>query len=206
VRVEELFGEAARDAVSRAVETAEARTSGEIVVMVVEASDGYAGVRMGAAAALGFIAGLAVLALGLDPVLWLPPVQLAGFGLGFALGGLRALLGRLAPRALQDASVDRAARAAFLSEGVLETRDRTGILIYVSLLEHRVQVLADRGIHARVEAGTWDGVVERILAGVRAERAEAGLVEAIACCGELLAQHFPPRPDDKDELANRMRG
>jgi len=89
---------------------------------------------------------------------------------------------------------------------VVETRERTGILLYVSLLEHRVEVLADRGIHERVEPGTWDGVVARVLDGIRTGRAEAGLVDAITHCGELLAQHFPVQPDDSDELPNRLRG
>ena len=206
MKVEELFSDAARDAVSRAVEAAEARTSGEIVVMVVESSDDYTGVRMAAAAVLAFSAGVALLAFELDPRIWLPPVQLAGFVLGFALGGLRPVLGRLVPSRIRAASVERASRLAFLAEGVVETRERTGILIYVSLLEHRVEVLADRGIHARVQPGTWDGVVARILDGIRTRRAEAGLVDAIVYCGELLAQHFPPGPDDRDELSNRLRG
>ena len=102
-------------------------------------------------------------------------------------------------------AVDRAARLAFLSQGLVETRDRTGILIFVSLLEHRVEVIADRGIDTKVQPGTWDGVVDATLSGIRERRAEEGLCEAIRTCGELLAAEFPPRPDDTDELANRLR-
>jgi len=206
MKVEELFCDAARDAVKRAVAAAEANTSGEIVAMVVARSDDYVGLRIALGAALAFAAGLGVLALGLDAWLWLPPIQLATFAVAFAISGLRPVLAPLVPASLRDASVDRAARLAFLAEGVLETRARTGILLYVSLLEHRVEVLADRGIHERVEAGTWDGVVARILDGIRTDRAESGLVSAIEHCGELLARHFPPDADDRNELPDRLRG
>ena len=87
--------------------------------------------------------------------------------------------------------------------GLVETRERTGILIYVSLLEHRVVVLADRGIHSRVEAGTWDAVVERVVVGIRENRAEAGLADGIRLCGEILAERFPIRAGDLNELPNR---
>ncbi len=66
-------------------------------------------------------------------------------------------------------------------------------------------MLADRGIDERVEQGTWDGVVRTVLRGIRAKRVDEGLVEAIQLCGDILAQQFPPRPDDADELANRLR-
>ena len=90
--------------------------------------------------------------------------------------------------------------------GLVETRERTGILIFVSLLEHRVVVLADRGIHARVAEGTWDGVVARIVTGIRAGRAEEGLADGIRACGEILAGRLPGRPDDRNELPNAPRG
>jgi putative membrane protein len=204
-RVEALLDEGARNAIEAAVAEAEARTSGEIVPVIVDRSDGYPGVRAAAAALLAFAAGVAVLGLGLDPWLWLPPAQIAAFALGYLAAGQRALLRWLIPDGVRAERVDRAAGLAFLEHGLVETRDRTGILIYVSLLEHRVLVLADRGIHERVAAGTWDGVVRLVLDGIREGRAEEGLVAGIRCCGEILAADFPPRPDDSDELSNRPR-
>lgn len=206
MRAEELFTGAAQRAIADAVRSAEERTSGEIVPMVVDRSDAYPGVRAAAAALLAFAAGVGVLGAGVDPWLWLPPTQLAVFVAGFAAFGRRPLLRLLIPERVGAERVDRAARLAFLSEGLADTRDRTGILIYVSLLEHRVEVLADRGIDERVAEGTWDGLVERILAGVRARRAEEALAQAIGHCGSELAQHFPRRDDDENELADHLRG
>ena len=205
MRVEALFSGAGREAIEAAVRAAEANTSGEIVPMVVDRSDAYPGVRAASGALLAFAAGMGVLESGIDPWLWLFPTQFVVFGAGYALFGWRPLLRWLIPAGVAAERVDRAAQLAFLAEGVVETRDRTGILIYVSLLEHRVEVLADRGIHSQVEAGTWDGIVERVLTGIRSARAEEGLIDAIAHCGELLAERFPPRHDDTDELGNTLR-
>ncbi len=206
MRVEELFQADAREAISRAVASAEASTSGEIVPMVVERSDAYPGVRAAAAALLAFASAILVLAAPLDPWIWLPPMQVAVFVIGYLAFGQRILLRLLIPAPVREERVARAARLAFLSEGLVDTRDRTGILIYVSLLERQVLVLADRGIDTQVPPGTWDGVVDHILQSIRARRAEVGLVEAIGLCGEILAERFPPRPDDRNELTDELRG
>jgi putative membrane protein len=205
MRVEELFGGTAFDAIEHAVQAAEQRTSGEIVPMIVQQSHDYAGVRAAAAALVAFAAGACVLAAPISAALWLPPAQLAAFALGYWIVGHPRVLRVLLPQRRADWAVERAARLAFFEGGLVETRDRTGILIYISLVEHRVVVLADRGIDERVEPGTWDGVVARILSGIRERKAEAGLIEAIGLCGELLAASFPPRHDDTDELSNRPR-
>jgi putative membrane protein len=205
MRVEELFSKEGHEAVRAAVREAERSTSGEIVPMVVARSDDYPGVRAVSAVILAFAAGVVVLASPLDARLWLPPVQLVAFVASYALAGWPPVLRRLLPTSIRTARVHQAAHLAFLDEGVVETRDRTGVLLYISLLEHRVEIVADRGIDERVQEGTWEGVVRLILDGIRRRRAEEGLVDAIRLCGEILAVQFPPRPDDTDELANRLR-
>jgi putative membrane protein len=205
MKVEELFRPEAHDRIERAVQQAERQTAGEIVPMVVPRSGDYTGLRAVLAAALAFGTGLVVLALPIEPTLWLPPAEVASFAAAFLGLGWAPVLRLLIPERARATAVDRAARLAFLEHDLVETRDRTGILIYISLLEHRVCVLADRGIDERVEPGTWDGVVETILRGIRARRAEEGLVDAIAACGAVLAQSFPARADDTDEISNRLR-
>jgi putative membrane protein len=101
-------------------------------------------------------------------------------------------------------AVHTLALASFSQHGLHYTRDHTGILILVSLLEHRVEVLADRGINAKVEAGTWQEVVNDLTAGLKSGQACDGFCKAITRCGEILATHFPRQSDDKDELPNRL--
>ncbi|MFI5314829.1 MAG: TPM domain-containing protein [Myxococcota bacterium] len=206
MHVDALLAPDGAAAVTAAVSGAERMTSGEIVPVVVAHSDAYADLRLAAA---GLVAlGLGGAALGLAPEisLWIVPAQLCAVGALYWLFGRRPLLRHLLPNALAAERVHRAASLAFHDAALVETRDRTGILIYVSLLERRVQVMADRGIHARVADGTWDGVVERVLAGIRAGRAEQGLIDGIRLCGEILGASFPPRPGDRNELPDRPRG
>jgi len=202
--VEELLAPGAFDAIEAAVRDAERGTSGEIVPIVVERSDSYADVRLGAAALVSIASG-GLLAWLLPLGHWLVPTQFGVFALLCGAFGWRPVLGAVAPNPLFSQRVHQAASVAFYDAGLVETRDRTGILIYVSLLERRVEVVADRGIHARVADGTWDEVVERVLAGIRAGRADQGLISGIRRCGEILAASFPPRPDDANELPDRPR-
>ncbi len=206
MRASELLDERGRAAIAAAVQAAERATSGEIVPVIVERSDAYAEPRFGAAALVAFASGAVALAFapGLAP--WLVPTQLGVFAAGAWLFGRAALLRRLVPEEVVSRRVARAAALTFHEAGLVETRERTGILIYVSLLEHRVVVLADRGIHARVEPGTWDEVVARIVTGIRERRAEAGLADGIRLCGEILSERFPIRPDDRNELPDTPRG
>ena len=206
MRASELLDERGIAAIEAAVRSAERATSGEIVPVIVERSDAYAELRFGAAALVAFAAGALALLLTPELAHWLVPTQLGVFAAGAWLFGRSALLRHLIPADVAAKRVARAAALAFHESGLVETRDRTGILIYLSLLEHRVIVLADRGIHARVEAGTWDAVVARVVAGIKERRAEAGLADGIRLCGEILSQRFPSRPGDVDELPNTPRG
>jgi putative membrane protein len=204
--VEELLAPGAFDHIEAAVRDAERTTSGEIVPVVVERSDSYADVRIGAAALLAIASGGLLLALAPELERWLVPTQIGVFAALCAGFRWRPLLGALTPHVLFAHRVHHSASLAFHEAGLMETRERTGILIFVSLLERRVEVIADRGVHARVADGTWNDVVERVLAGIRAGHADQGLVAGIRRCGEILAAHFPPRPDDRNELPDRPRG
>jgi putative membrane protein len=94
--------------------------------------------------------------------------------------------------------------AAFTAQGLHYTRAHTGILILASLLEHRVEVLADKGINEKVPVGTWDEVVQILTRGLKTRNACDAYCKAIERCGDILAQHFPRPPDDQDELGNKL--
>ena len=206
MRVEELLGEGGVAAIEAAVRAAELRTSGEIVPVIVERSDDYAELRLALATLAAFALGAALTWLAPELLYWIVPTQIGVFALLVLLLDLRPILRLVLPARLARARVERAAELAFLEAGVAETRERSGVLIFVSLLERHVAVLADRGIHAHAADGTWDGVVGLVISGIRAGRAEHGIVDGIRRCGEILAARFPVRPGDVDELPDRPRG
>jgi uncharacterized membrane protein len=101
---------------------------------------------------------------------------------------------------------DALARAALVFErlGMHRTAARHGVLIYVSIEDHKVAVLGDRGIHERVGQAYWDGLLQAVLEHFRARRFREGLVHAVAEVGAELRRHFPRRPDDVNELPDRV--
>lgn len=202
-----------REAVSRAEE----RTAGEIVPVIVAASDRYhVAVWKGAA-----IAALAALAFALlffrfyDGWGW--GWLHTGWGTAFltlSLGIAGALIGAFVPAAKRQLAgqseitraVHRRAVKAFLDEEVFATRDRTGILIFISMLERRIEVLGDAGINEKVAPEEWADVVEHISLGIKRGRIADGIIAAIEDCGKLLERRgVEIKADDTNELPDTIR-
>ena len=206
-----------RDRIRDAVGRAEQHTAGEIVPVVVPRSDDYeTAVWRGAGAAV--LGALAVVLLILRiytgwGLAWLfAPWGVALVGLAAATAG--ALLARyvyplqrlLAGGERLDETVHRRALQAFVEEEVFDTRDRTGILLFVSLREHRIEVLGDTGINQRVDPDDWAEVVARIRRGIKNDNLTEGLVEAIEICGRLLKRKgVGVGPNDENELTDAVR-
>ena len=109
----------------------------------------------------------------------------------------------LDPRALCGGmSARRRAEALFSSLRVWDTEHNSGVLIYVQLVDRRIEIVADRGISARVAQAQWDAICRRMEAAFRDRRFEAGALAAIGEITKLLAQHFPPLSENPDELPN----
>jgi hypothetical protein len=85
---------------------------------------------------------------------------------------------------------------------VWDTEHNSGVLIYVQVVDRRIEIVADRGINSRVEQQTWDAISRTVETAFRAQRYEAGVIEGIREITALLAQHFPPTGANPDELPN----
>lgn len=136
---------------------------------------------------------------------WLLPVIFLGTLVLAALLSRWPVVARLASPAadLRHHSLLRA-ELEFHREGLGATRDRTGILLFISMLERQAVVLADKGIAGHLEPSTWNEVVATLLEGPKTGRWAEFLEKALRQCGGMLAQHFPPRADNKDELPNHV--
>ncbi len=208
MKVERFFGPEAQTRVAQAVRDAEARSTGQIVPVVVERSAHYHEVRWVGAVLLAALAtALAeTLRLGVT-VRELPFLQIAAGIAGALLAGLapveRLLAGR---REMAQATRVRALRA-FQENDLHHTAKGTGVLVFASLLERRAWVMGDHGIHSKMGEGEWERAVAALVAGIRSGDPATGFCDAIGRVGAKLAEHFPRGPGTAgpgNELPDRL--
>ncbi len=192
--------------ISQAITSAERGTSGEIVVVVAAHSDGYFYVPplVGAIVAL-FVPWLLIYfsTLGLVPIYL---AQLAVFGTVTALLLLLPMSARtaLVPSSFKRLHAHRRAVEQFVVQSLHTTAGRTGVLLFVSVAERHAEIVADKGIDARVPAGTWKKVIDDLTATIGEGHSADGFVAAIAAIGGHLARHFPPTSRDPNELPDHL--
>ncbi len=133
-------------------------------------------------------------------------IVLIGFFLGTKIATMYPSLGLIfIAKKLMKTEVERCAIEAFHRFKLAETKDATGILIYVSLFEHMVTVLGDSGINEKIEPDNWQDICDIAIQGIKNGDPAEGLVNAIEQCGALLSKHFPIQPDDENELGNELQ-
>ena len=209
------------DRIHAAIAAAEAGTSGEIFCVVARESGHYREVGLAWAAATALLAPPLSLVLGLKPSFFMAAmlmvvengwvashvgslnaevatalvgyaaVQAALFVLVLVLVSLAPVRRLVTPGGLKKAQVHARAMEQF-AHRLQTTRAATGVLVFASLAERRVEIVADETIHARVAQQTWDGAVQAALGPIRAGKAADGLIAAIEICGAALAEHCPP--------------
>ncbi len=212
--IQERFSPEDLERIKKAVRDAESKISGEIVPVFVEKSGFYTiatyrAALAGAAAVFlliiifdRYLPSLAVY----DPMFIFTFVLLGGF-----IGALKAhFIGFVKRLMLSQAHQDQATRqraeTAFLEEEVFNTRQRTGILIFVSFFEHEVIVMADKGISKVVDQKEWNAVVKIIIEHIKKGKITDGIVSAIGRCGDILLEKgFVITPDDINELGDELR-
>jgi len=94
--------------------------------------------------------------------------------------------------------------AVFQRLGMDRTALAHGVLVYVAVADRKLAVIGDRGIHARVGPGYWQELVAAVVAHLRDTGSRDGLTHAVGELGAALAWHFPRRPDDENELPDRV--
>ena len=203
------FSDSDKAMIMQAVIAAEKQTSGEIVPVIAHQSGDYAEVfRKISAIGIGLAAVIAICVHARYPffdVRYLILFPILGHSLGYVLMPFGALTRWVVGGTELAENVHNGALAAFSRHGLHHTKGETGVLIYISLLEHRVEILADRGIHSKVGEGYWREEVAKIVAGIKEKRAASALAEVIQEIGAKLAQHFPAAPGDKNELPDDLR-
>ena len=210
--------------VSDAVAKAEARTAGEIVTVVADRSDGYSDVALALAALVSFTA-LALFALFPDVFLGIIERFIDGWnhdwtdrellGIATALAILKFLAAyllllwqplrfALIPGPIKTARALGRAIDLFKVGAERRTHGRTGILIYLSMLERRAEIVADEAIVSKVTPDTWGEAMAAMLVEIKQGRVADGMIAAVERVGAVLAEHFPRAEDDVNELPDRL--
>jgi len=193
-----------RERISAAIHAAEAKTSGEIVCVLAETSSDATALPILVAALVALALPWLIVAFTAMPVSWILLLQVAVF---FALATLLCLPRvriALVPRAARRAIAHRVAMEQFMIRGIGRKKDRTGVLIFVSLAEHYARIIADQGIATRVPQSQWQGAVDALTGQMSGGRIADGFLAAIDRCGKVLEQHFPRSETSRDELPDRI--
>ncbi len=205
-----FLSEEEKKQIEAAVSQAEKKTSGEIVCLIQSASYHYPMAQVLGGTAMALPAALALTPY-IGGRLWLGTQNMWLFVSIFCLlFAIFYLLVKHTPPLKRwfisqreiDEEVEEAAVTSFFRHGLYRTRDATGVLIFISVFEHKVWVLADHGINAKVPEGQWDTIVAAIKDGIKAGQPAQAICQAVESAGRTLAEHFPVRPDDTDELDN----
>jgi putative membrane protein len=197
--------DADRARIEAAIAAAERRTTAEFVTVIARASDGYRYIPTLIAACATFVlSGLALL-LPLDfGHTAFYAGQVATFIALAVLFQWPPLKMRLIPQHVQAQRARLLAHEQFLDLGLSATRARTGVMLFVSVAEHYVEIVADAGIQRHVDDQFWQATVADFVTAVRAGRVADGFVTAIEACTGVMAAHHPWTPDDANELPNRL--
>jgi putative membrane protein len=191
------------DAISAGIHEVEKHTSGQLVCVLAHSSSDYAHIPILWASVLAMIAPW--------PLIYFTPwsvqriflLQLAVFIIGGLVFSWMPLRLALVPRAVRRARAHRAALEQFVVRGISRTRNRTGVLIFVSLAERYARIIADEGIAAKVPNAEWQAAIDALTGHMRDGRIAAGFTAAIERCGAVLAAHAPP-DGSPNELPDRL--
>ncbi|MDA8084575.1 MAG: hypothetical protein M0024_13030 [Nitrospiraceae bacterium] len=205
-RAETFFTEEEKSEISNATRRAESETAGEIAVMVVDSSERYRDAEIIGGIVFGSITAFALAELFFGASLWfyIPLTALLFFPFMHLVRVVPLLKSVLLGNERKAVAVGRRAMVAFYEKGLYKTRDNTGVLFFLSLLERKVWILADRGIYAKIDQETLNRFASIVSRGIKEGRACDALCRAITETGEILATHFPVQHDDTNELSDEV--
>ena len=208
------------DDIQAAVEAEEKNTSGEIAIALIRESDDYSfwelffAVLCGAAVFVFLLPFASRIQSVFSPLVWVrAPWQLPavlGFisfltiALFFFFANIPAIDRRIVPFGVRHRAVYTRALRHFVESGVYATENHSGILIFISVMEREVRIIADIGIASKIEQEEWNGIAKKLSLSFKSNTVKDGLLTAIQDCGALLKTHFPATNTDTNELPDGL--
>jgi putative membrane protein len=207
LKADRFFTPQEKEAISRAIKSVESRTIGEVAVILVDQSDPYPeGEFLGGILIGGLLAFMVTLLFFHGQIRFLIPLHFLFFlPLFFLFQKVPVLKTPFLGLRRKEAAVKRRALQAFYEKGLYRTRLNTGVLFFLSLLERKVWVLADKGIYQKLDQETLNRFARQVSEGIRNGQACPALIQALQGSGELLAQTFPVASGDLDELTDEVQ-
>ncbi len=203
-KADKFFTEEEKERLKATVHEVESKTIGEIVVMVVDHSDHYIEAEVLGGILLGSLLSLIATLLYFHSSIWsyVPLSFLFFFPCRFLFQRVDILKRLFIGIRKKEEAVRLRAERAFFERGLYKTKKNTGVLFFLSLLERKVWVLADKGIYEKMNQETLNRFANEVSRGIKENQACEALSKAIQEIEVLLSQHFPITPDDTDELPN----
>ncbi|HOV90866.1 MAG TPA: hypothetical protein PKW07_09180 [Syntrophorhabdaceae bacterium] len=201
-----FFTESEKKRIKEAISHAESKTAGEIATMIVDASSDYRDAEIIGGVLLSGIISLIITVLVFHSSLWMyiPLVFILFFPCSLLFKRFPLLkLTFVGIKRMEREVMERAIRG-FYEKGLYRTKDHTGVLFFISILERKVWVIADKGIHRKMEQDSLKRLAAMVSRGMREARACDALCEAIIEAGEILARYYPVSKDDINELTDEM--
>jgi putative membrane protein len=182
----------------------EARTIGEIATVVIDESSEYKEAEVIGGVFVGSLASLLISLLFFHASVWafIPFAFILFFPARLLFQKVPALKVAFISKTRKEKAVKERAIRTFYERGLYKTKKHTGILFFLSLLEHKVWILADKGIYGKIPQQMLNGFAGMVSKGIQERRARDALCDAITGVGELLWEHFPITDADTDELPN----
>lgn len=209
------------ETIKKAVETAEAKTTGEIALAVTSESAHYSFWELLASNCFAAIVLIVLLPFSSsirtiyenlywqNEPSWILPVFyiiscFASVVLFFYLANIPCIDRLIIPKVVRTSCVTNRAFRHFTESGVYDTAEHTGILIFVSYMERQVRIIADRGISEKISQDMWDLIADELCENLRNGQTTLAFTTAVEKCGDLLAQNFPPHEENPNELADGL--
>lgn len=187
--------------IQKSVEHAELTTQAEIVPMIVRSSSTKGFLPFQVFLILALISMTFFRELPYFGIFWL---LILSVPLSVILSQWPPVQRWLIPKEDQIQDVYHRAHFEFFENKLGATSKNVGVLIFVSLNEHRAVVLADEGISKRIDTKVWEEAIQALLRGIKSKDAAQGFVDAIQLCEQILAQHFPATNRNPNELHNHL--
>lgn len=216
IRAKDFFSKAEKEQIRKSVNAAETDTSGEIAVMLVDESDRYRDAEIGGTIAVASLIAT-IISLIFDYTLasswnvvpdphytsiwfWIPATVVLLVPSWYLFKLFPHLKLALISRRRIERAVRERSLLSFYRKGLHRTRNQTGILVFISLLERKVRIMGDRGIHTKIGQSFWNARADELVKGIREGNTVHALTEVLDKCGAELAIHFPCGADNPDEV------